>query len=71
MNCYVVPLNTACVKFFPICEPLFLLLENMRLLTEYLIKVLDEKNETLIRQLTIKKKASISRRKVQGAGLIE
>ncbi len=38
----------------------------MRLLPEYLIKVLDEKKEILIRQLTIKKKASISRIKVQG-----
>jgi hypothetical protein len=47
-------------------------MEYMRLLAEYPIKVLDEKKDILIRQLTIKKKASISRRKVYtGGGLIE
>jgi hypothetical protein len=44
MSYYLVPVmtHTACVKVFSIFESQFLLLEYMRLSTEYLIKVLDE-----------------------------
>jgi hypothetical protein len=67
MNCYLVPLNTACVNFFPFLGRNSSSWKTcVSLLNTGLIKVLDEKKEIIIRCLTIKKKASICRRKVQG-----